>query len=152
MEAAINEFQPFKAPGPDGLYPVLLQKGWKLTERILPCYFLSMSETQLCSGVGDGGPGGHGPSRLFLRCRSRVKISGNFIFFGQFCSTFIFYVISVGLLASGGFRGGDGGMHPPSTSLKVTILAKKSASVSNNSAPFRDASPPTDLNVTNQFW
>ena len=28
MEAAINEFQPFKAPGPDGLYPVLLQKGW----------------------------------------------------------------------------------------------------------------------------
>ena len=26
MEAAINEFQPFKAPGPDGLYPVLLQK------------------------------------------------------------------------------------------------------------------------------
>ena len=28
MEAAINEFQPLKAPGPDGLYPVLLQKGW----------------------------------------------------------------------------------------------------------------------------
>ena len=28
METAINEFQPFKAPGPDGLYPVLLQKGW----------------------------------------------------------------------------------------------------------------------------
>ena len=28
MEAAINEFQPFKAAGPDGLYPVLLQKGW----------------------------------------------------------------------------------------------------------------------------
>ena len=28
MEAAINEFQPFKAPGPEGLYPVLLQKGW----------------------------------------------------------------------------------------------------------------------------
>ena len=27
-EAAINEFQPFKPPGPDGLYPVLLQKGW----------------------------------------------------------------------------------------------------------------------------
>ena len=26
--AAINEFQPFKAPGPDGFYPVLLQKGW----------------------------------------------------------------------------------------------------------------------------
>ena len=28
MEAAINIFQPFKAPGPDGLYPVLLQRGW----------------------------------------------------------------------------------------------------------------------------
>ena len=28
MEAAINEFQSFKAPGPDGFFPVLLQKGW----------------------------------------------------------------------------------------------------------------------------
>ena len=28
IKAAIYEFQPFKAPGPDGLYPVLLQKGW----------------------------------------------------------------------------------------------------------------------------
>ena len=28
MEVAINEFQPFKASGPDELYPVLLQKGW----------------------------------------------------------------------------------------------------------------------------
>ena len=27
IKAAINEFQPFKAPGPDRLYPVLLQKG-----------------------------------------------------------------------------------------------------------------------------
>ena len=27
MEAAINKFQLFKAPGPDRLYPVLLQKG-----------------------------------------------------------------------------------------------------------------------------
>ena len=26
MEAAINEFQPFNAPRPDGLYPVELQK------------------------------------------------------------------------------------------------------------------------------
>ena len=26
MEAAFNEFQPFKAPGPDGLHPVPLQK------------------------------------------------------------------------------------------------------------------------------
>ena len=28
MEAAINEFQPFKASGPDGHYLVLLLKGW----------------------------------------------------------------------------------------------------------------------------
>ena len=28
VEAAINKFQPFKTPGPNGLYPVLLQKGW----------------------------------------------------------------------------------------------------------------------------
>ena len=28
METAVNEFQQFKAPGPDGLYPVLLWKGW----------------------------------------------------------------------------------------------------------------------------
>ena len=41
---------------------------------------------------------------------------------------------------SGGFRGGWGGCIPP-TSLKVTILAEKSASISNNSAPVRDASP-----------
>ena len=27
METAISDFQPFKAPCPDGLYPVLLQKG-----------------------------------------------------------------------------------------------------------------------------
>ena len=33
MEAAINEFQPFKAPGPDGLYPVLLQKDWNQLKR-----------------------------------------------------------------------------------------------------------------------
>ena len=38
--------------------------------------------------------------------------------------------------------GGDGGDAFPPTSLKVTILAEKSASISNNSAPFRDASPP----------
>ena len=27
MERAINEFLPFKTPGPDGIFPVLLQKG-----------------------------------------------------------------------------------------------------------------------------
>ena len=32
METAIYEFQPFKAPEPDGLYPVLLQKGWNQLE------------------------------------------------------------------------------------------------------------------------
>ena len=42
-----------------------------------------------------------------------------------------------------------GGDASPPTSLKVTILAEKSASISNNSAPFRDASPPTSLNPTN---
>ena len=31
MEAAINKFQPFKAPGPDGLDPVLLQKSRSLS-------------------------------------------------------------------------------------------------------------------------
>ena len=67
------------------------------------------------------------------------------------------YPLNPPLVGSGGFRGGWGGCIPP-ISLKVTILAEKSASVSNNSAPFRDASPPTDLNVTNpaknqsQFW
>ena len=29
MQATIYEFQPFKAPGPDGFYLVLLQKCWK---------------------------------------------------------------------------------------------------------------------------
>ena len=33
MEPTINEFQPFKAPGPDGLYPVLLQKDWNQLKR-----------------------------------------------------------------------------------------------------------------------
>ena len=28
METAFNKFQPFKAPWPEGLHPVLLQKGW----------------------------------------------------------------------------------------------------------------------------
>ena len=51
------------------------------------------------------------------------------------------------LSISGGFRGGDGGDASPPTSLKITILVEKSASISNNSAPFRDASPPTSRNL-----
>ena len=47
MEAAINEFQPFKPPGPDGLYPVLLQKGWNQLKKILLRHFSSMPEAQL---------------------------------------------------------------------------------------------------------
>ena len=49
MEAAINEFQPFKAPGPDGLYPVLLQKGWNQLKGYYHVIFSSMPETQLCA-------------------------------------------------------------------------------------------------------
>ena len=48
-EADTNEFQPFKASGPDGLYPVLLQNRLESTERILPCHFSSMPETQQCA-------------------------------------------------------------------------------------------------------
>ena len=44
-------------------------------------------------------------------------------------------------LAVADLGGGWGGYIPP-TSVKVTILAKISASIWNNSAPFRDASPP----------
>ena len=39
MEAAINEFQPLKAPGPDGIYPVLLQKGWNQLKGITTSFF-----------------------------------------------------------------------------------------------------------------
>ena len=49
MEAATNEFQPFKAPGPYMVYPVLLQKGWKQLKGLLPCHFSSMPETHLCA-------------------------------------------------------------------------------------------------------
>ena len=33
MQAAISEFLPYKAPGLDGIYPVLLQKGWKYIKK-----------------------------------------------------------------------------------------------------------------------
>ena len=39
MEAAINEFQPFKAPRQDGLYPVLLQKGWNQLKGYTTLFF-----------------------------------------------------------------------------------------------------------------
>ena len=39
MERAINEFLPFKAPGPDGIYPVLLQKGWNSIRNIYQTIF-----------------------------------------------------------------------------------------------------------------
>ena len=45
MEAAINEFQPFNAPGPDGLYPVLLQKGCNQLKR----YYHVIFQAQLCA-------------------------------------------------------------------------------------------------------
>ena len=41
MEAAINQFQPFKAPRPDGLYPVLLQKGCNQLKRYYHVIFLA---------------------------------------------------------------------------------------------------------------
>ena len=39
IEAAIDKFQPFKAPGPDGLYPVLSQKGWNQLKRYTMSFF-----------------------------------------------------------------------------------------------------------------
>ena len=39
MERAINEFLPFKTPGPDGIYPVLLQKGWNSIRNIYQTIF-----------------------------------------------------------------------------------------------------------------
>ena len=38
-KADINEFQPFKASGPDGLYPALLQKGWNQLKDITMSFF-----------------------------------------------------------------------------------------------------------------
>ena len=39
MERAINKFLPFKTPGPDGIYPVLLQKGWNSIRNIYQTIF-----------------------------------------------------------------------------------------------------------------
>ena len=46
MEEAINEFQPFKAPGSEGIYPALLQKGWNQLKGYYCIYFSSIPETQ----------------------------------------------------------------------------------------------------------
>ena len=36
---AINEFLPFKTPGPHGIYPVLLRKGWNSIRNIYQAIF-----------------------------------------------------------------------------------------------------------------
>ena len=41
MEAAVNEFLPFKAPGPDRFYSALLQKGWNQVKRYYHVIFLA---------------------------------------------------------------------------------------------------------------
>ena len=39
MERAITEILPFKTPGPDDIYPVLLQKDWNSTRNIYQSIF-----------------------------------------------------------------------------------------------------------------
>ena len=39
MEAANNQFQPFKAPGPNELNPVLLQNGWNQLKKYFHAIF-----------------------------------------------------------------------------------------------------------------
>ena len=45
VEATIIEFQPFNAPRPDGLYPVLLQKGWNQLKGYYHAPFFKHVET-----------------------------------------------------------------------------------------------------------
>ena len=55
MEAAINEFQPFKAPGPDKLYPVLLRKGWNQLKgyyQFTMSFFKHARDTAMCHRQG----------------------------------------------------------------------------------------------------
>ena len=47
MEAAINKYQPFKAPGP--ALSCTVTETLESTERILPRHFSSMPETQRCA-------------------------------------------------------------------------------------------------------
>ena len=60
MKAAINEFQQFKAPGPNGLYPVLLQKGWNQLKKYYHVIFQACLRHSYVSsawkvGAGIGG-------------------------------------------------------------------------------------------------
>ena len=52
MEAAINKFQPFKVPGPDGLNSVLLQKGWNQLKRYYQSFFKHAQDTAVCHWHG----------------------------------------------------------------------------------------------------
>ena len=63
MEAAINEFQPFKAPGQNGLYPVLLQKDWNQPKGYYHVIFQACLHRR---SRGGGSPGSPGP--LQLKC------------------------------------------------------------------------------------
>ena len=49
MEAAINEFQPFKAPRARRALSCSVTERLKPTKKILPRHFSSMPETQLCA-------------------------------------------------------------------------------------------------------
>ena len=55
MERAINEFLPFKTPEPDGIYPVLLQKGWNSIRNIYQTIFqMCLKKVQLCAESTEG--------------------------------------------------------------------------------------------------
>ena len=54
MERAINEFLPFKTPGPDCIYPVLLQKSWNSIKKKIPNHFPNVLEVQLCAESMEG--------------------------------------------------------------------------------------------------
>ena len=94
-------------------------------------------------------------SRNLHKVLSTTKLPPKIQFSCKFCVKYInINVLSqlnvmTSLKCIGGhqWRIQGGGCIPP-TSLKVRILAEKSASISNNSAPVRDASPPTSLNLT----
>ena len=53
MERAINEFLPIKTPGPDGIYAVLLQKGWN-SKKHIPNHVPNALEVQLCAESMEG--------------------------------------------------------------------------------------------------